>query len=86
LYLAPTMVGTRDAFPLCRCLDLLCLATTVSLEGDVGEGGGYAATTYELWLTGEDTEPSDRYHPILSHCVGWYGLKPPFWEVRDPRH
>jgi hypothetical protein len=35
------------------------------------------ALAYELWLTGEAAEPSDRHSPVLSHCIGWCSLRLP---------
>jgi hypothetical protein len=34
--------------------------------------------TYELQLTGEGTEPSDKRRPVPSPCTGWHDLTPPF--------
>jgi hypothetical protein len=35
------------------------------------------ALAYELWLTGEGAEPSDRHSPVLSHYIGWCSLRLP---------
>jgi hypothetical protein len=37
-----------------------------------------------MWLTSEGIEPSNRHHPISSHCVGWRGFRLPFQGVQNP--
>jgi hypothetical protein len=39
---------------------------------------------YELWLTGEGTEPSDRRCPVPPHYVGLRGRRPSFSGVQSP--
>jgi hypothetical protein len=43
------------------------------------------ASAYELWLTGEGTDPSDRRHPAPSHYIGQRNFRLPFRGVRSPQ-
>jgi hypothetical protein len=66
---------------------LLCVAWWLRCgwEGGCRWASLSPAPAYELWLMGEGTEPSNRCCPVMSHCVGLHGRRPPFRGMRSPQ-
>jgi hypothetical protein len=73
-YMGPTLAGAQDAFLRCRYLDLFFFATTLPLVGVTWGAMLPLAPAYELRLTDEAIEPSNRHHLIMSYCIGRYVL------------
>jgi hypothetical protein len=85
LYPSPFVAGAQDGFFGAAVLNLPCLVAQASPCG--GDVEGLYCCMHRLtngsWQARIQSLLTDVCH-VLSHCIDWPGLRPPFWGCKTP--